>query len=161
MLLNIIKKRIRLRNGYDLDNPVILPSITERDRTLYITRTLPKIEELLIAKYGKRKVPNEAKPKSSIYGPKKTSTEITIFKHIKEYTKEEILSIIPDLSPIDKKRLEQMNGSDLDNPVHQEKISQKIIISYITRTIPNIKRLLKNKYGKRTTSKDNVQKQKK
>ena len=34
-LPNLDQKRVRLRNGHDLDNPVISPSITERDRELY------------------------------------------------------------------------------------------------------------------------------
>lgn len=48
------KKRILLRNGHDLDNPTVSNQITERDRKLYITTTLPKIKKLLIENYGKR-----------------------------------------------------------------------------------------------------------
>ena len=46
------KKRVLLRNGPDLDNPVVSELIRERDRELYITLTLPRIEKLLIENYG-------------------------------------------------------------------------------------------------------------
>ena len=46
------KKRVLLRNGQDLDNPVVSELIRERDRKLYITLTLPRIEKLLIENYG-------------------------------------------------------------------------------------------------------------
>ena len=48
------KKRVMLRNGPDLDNPVVSDLIRERDRNLYITHTLPKIEKLLLETYGKK-----------------------------------------------------------------------------------------------------------
>ena len=65
------------------------------------------------------------------------------------YTKEEVLSIIEELPPQDKKRIQLRNGLDLDNPMIPENLSQIHILSYITTTIPNIKKLLKSKYGKR------------
>lgn len=48
------KKRVALRNGPDLDNPVLSRTMRERDRRLYITLTLPKIGNLLLEKYGIR-----------------------------------------------------------------------------------------------------------
>ena len=252
-LPNMDKKRVKLRNGLNLDKPVILPSITERDRRLYITTTLPKIEELLIKTYGKRTPPEESKPNKSIYdeilikevkkskiedyqdiksiidspikrdtitkqlkqilitildereievillrngyidGKTKTLEEIgeqykitrervrqieekahqkiksspyqkqlkkyifrkenlikvekTIFDEIKNYTKEEILSILNELNKSDKKRISLMYGPNLDNPVRTEILEQKIIDSYYKITLKNIKRLLKKKYG--------------
>lgn len=48
------KKRVMLRNGIDLEHPVVSNLIREKDRRLYITKTLPTIKKLLIEQYGKR-----------------------------------------------------------------------------------------------------------
>ena len=147
------KKRLTLRNGNDLDNPVISAQITEKDRTLYVTTTLPKIEKLLIDKYGKRKQPETAKPTVSVYNkakePKRVKVEVTIFEYFQDYSKEEILSAIKELSKTDIKRIEMMNGKDLDNPVRLEDIAEEKIEKYEKVTLMNLRRLLKRKYGSR------------
>lgn len=159
-LSNIDMKRLNLRNGSDLDNPTILPNITTRDRELYITRTLPKIEELLIEKYGKRNPTLESKPKVSIYNKipeqKRVKSETTIFDEmaIYGYNKEEVLSVIKELRRADKKRLELMNGEDLDNPFRIEELPQQTIDAYQKITLINIRKLLRKKYGYRKKQKE-------
>lgn len=161
-LPNLDRKRLELRNGSDLDNPVISPRITERDRNLYITKTLPKVEELLVKKYGHREPPEESKPKVSIYD-KKTETSlipsgITIFEQIDCYSREEILTIILQLPKNDKKRVDMMNGPDLDNPVKVSNISPEIRELYATKTIPTIEKMLRKQYGPRQSSKVSIKK---
>lgn len=78
---------------------------------------------------------------------KTIKVEVTIFDIFKDYTQEEVLSVISDLPPQDITRLTLMNGSDLDNPVRGEAIPKEIIDMYEELTLPNIKTLLINKYG--------------
>lgn len=50
------KRRFLLRNGTDLEHPVVSDTITDRDRQLYIIKTLPAIYDLLVEEYGHREV---------------------------------------------------------------------------------------------------------
>lgn len=152
-LPNLDRKRVYLRNGNNLDKPVISPYITDRDRRLYITTTLPTIENLLISKYGRREIHEESNHKESTHD-KKTElqkVEKTIFDEmaVYGYTREETLSVIPEINNYDKKRLVLMNGNDLDNPLRIKNLDQKIIELYQRHTLKNIKKLLIKKYGKR------------
>ncbi|MBQ2872940.1 MAG: sigma-70 family RNA polymerase sigma factor [Bacilli bacterium] len=77
----------------------------------------------------------------------------TIFDKIREYSKEEIISIIYDLTEQDIVLISIMNGSDLDNPVRIKNIPEEITMMYQEITLMNIKILLREKYGKRDENK--------
>lgn len=122
-LSNQDKKRLNLRNGQDLDNPVISPFITEKDRNLYITKTLPTIEELLKNKYGPRVQPQSASPKKSIYDEIAASS--TIKSQCREFTFPQNVKELLEKSNLLPKEVEILmarNGFLYDCPKTQEEI---------------------------------------
>ena len=75
--------------------------------------------------------------------------EVTIFEYFPNYTKEEILSAIKDLSNIDTKIIELISRQDLNEQVIYENIDDEIIQKYKTMIKKNISQILERKYGKR------------
>lgn len=87
-----------------------------------------------------------------------TKTIITIFdKFIEQgYTKEEVIDVLKLLPTQDKKRVMLRNGIDLEHPVVSELIKEKDRRLYITKTLPTIKKLLIEQYGKRTKTRKKI-----
>lgn len=145
-LPNLDKKRIQLRNGKDLDNPIISPSITERDRELYIRITLPKIEELLVTKYGtrenkKKKTNHNLKEESNVRGE-------TIYEHFNHfgYSKEQVQEIINCLSEKQKETVKAKNGEDLNNPRCVSNLDQATRSAY-SYLLKSMLKKLEKKFG--------------
>lgn len=103
-----------------------------------------------IANQEKIKKENEAKERAR-------KAKLTVFEEMSEYgyTKEEVLSVIKFLSQKDKKRLYLVNSYNLENPIRNPNLNQQDIEFYEKYTITNLKKLLKNRYGKRDITKPN------
>lgn len=145
------RKRLYLRNGGDLDNPVISPYITEKDRRLYITTTIPKIEKLLLTKYGKRKViENQIETIKDTKEEKRKMKRLTIIEYFISYgySKEEVKEIIKELSDKEKNLITIRNGEDLDNAVYNQTVTQSQRVAY-KKLLSKIEQLLLSKYGQR------------
>lgn len=140
-LSNEDKKRLEQKNGQNLFNPTPSRYMTEREKELYITKTLPQIKYLLEKKYGLRSI--ESKNNSEIENNKIKN----IYKRFEYYSKEEILFILPELSEFDKKRVKLFNGINLDEPIDLSTVEDNLINSYENTTIINITLLLNKYYG--------------
>lgn len=161
------KKRIKLRNGEDLDNPVISASITDKDRTLYITTTLPKIEKLLKSKYGKRnKNTSNKRENKNISNNSETQYEteeeknmrkLTIYEYFKQYgyEKEQVQEILKDLTEKQIEAIKKKNGEDLENPTHQTNLTPKDRTAY-SATLKAILKKLEKKYSKKQLQEVNM-----
>jgi len=145
-LSSVDKKRLEQKNGNNLFNPETSKYMTEREKNLYITETLPRIKILLEAKYGYRQF---AQPKEMQDNYSVMQTTQSIYGRFRDYSKEEILFILTELSEADKKRLKLINGTNFDNPSYSSKIEQKNIDAYENTTVLNIAVLLTKYYGNR------------
>lgn len=149
-LKRLDKKRLDLINGTNYDEPITSPFIKRRDLELYESLTLPRIEELLIQEFGEREPPKEDLQNLT------NSKFPTLFEQIPEYTRDEILSVIDDLTKKDQKRLTKIHGRNLDKPYDSSCSKEKDIELYATTTIPTIEKLLEKKYGPRKKNKPSI-----
>lgn len=151
-LKNEDKKRLEQKNGNNLFNPETSRYMTEREKYLYITETLPKIKRLLEEKYGHREI---ILPKHSEDDEDIAQIPKSIYERFEKYSKEEILFILPELSEPDKQKVKSFNGRYFENPVNLSNFNQKIIDTYENITISNIIVLLTKYYGNRKKEKIN------
>ena len=84
--------------------------------------------------------------------PQQQTSAFTIFDAFRclNYTAEEVISILPKLSNVEQKIMEQKNGKDLYNPIESQYMTVREKNLYITETLPKIKKMLQDKYGNRS-----------
>ena len=150
-IYNVTKERIR--QICDEVKTSILQSIKPE--------TLSRLGQGLIEYAAKpdlaQEIYNNSKPKYTgpqpeVPQPKTASyrTYFTIFDKFGPqglgYTREQILSVLDELSPNDKEILKLRNGTNYDQPVVSTKITDEEREKYILQTLPEIAKLLKEKY---------------
>ena len=120
------KNIIRARYGNDLDNPVA-QKMTMEDSAKFYSRLLPKMKKLL----------------SNPNGERKTRRIKIIYEFFDSYTKEQVDTMLGNLSEEEKALVVARYGDDLDNPVFK-KMTKEETAEFYSKLVPKMRRLLSN-----------------
>lgn len=128
------KEIIELRYGSDLENPVMSDMWDKACDNRFYSYTMPKIKEMLDGNLN----PN-------FINGKKGRKVSSIYKLLKDFSKEEIDEVLEKLSEKDKELIKLKYGDDLENPVTSELYDRKKDAMFRQTLLPKIKRYLLTK----------------
>ena len=118
------RKIIRARYGSDLDNPVF-KKMTKEETVEFYSKLVPKMRRLL----------------SNPTGERKTKKIKTIYELLGSYSKEQIDTMLGNLSEEEKALVVARYGNDLDNPLSTKLVKEESIKFY-NYLVPRMRKLL-------------------
>ena len=118
------KNIIRARYGNDLDNPVA-QKMTMEDSNRFYSLLLPKMKKLLSNPNGERKIRRIK----------------TIYELLDSYSKEQVDTMLGNLSEEEKALVVARYGNDLDNPLSTKLVKEESIKFY-NYLVPRMRKLL-------------------